>query len=402
LTDSADSETPVPCRLLLVAAGPVRDPQGGRLAEALGGIPLDAVVCASSGAAAGSVDALTAGRGLVAEIEPAFDQTDAACSDALRRLATAYQDATVLLVADRAVLRLLAALVTDCDPAGAGSVEPDAALTVLEVEPGGKGVLHVLNWDLAPQVLDPPAADRCRVLLIRHGQSMVVEDGAQVWSHHPIGLTSRGREQAAVAAVALRDLPLVAIYASDLERAKETAEAISNPHGLTPIVDSGLREVGLGRFEGMTLERVHSDGDARFLPWLEVTFNERFPHAEFHHPVDLTFPEGESIGSVHERARATLAAIVAAHLGETVAVVSHTWVIQPLLAVLGGGRPEGYFRFSMRYATTTLVDVAREGRGQLQIVNGGLDLHEVAGGRLLGDRRRAASGETTRVGRGVA
>jgi broad specificity phosphatase PhoE len=146
----------------------------------------------------------------------------------------------------------------------------------------------------------------------------------------------------------------------------------------------------------MTLARVHEHGDARFVPWLEVTFEEKFPTEAFHHPADLLFPDGESILVVHARARETLQALAAAHAGETIAIVSHTWVIQPLLAVLAGAEPSSYYRFGLRYATTTLADVDQSGAGRVQMVNGALDLHEVAGGRLVAGRQT----EATRVGGG--
>jgi broad specificity phosphatase PhoE len=340
-----------PCRVLVGAA-----PEGRRaLPDALAGVEIDTVFTPPS-------------------------DLDRALAEAVELVRRA-QDRTILCDVSPSLAAALVAQFTGI-PRTRVTVIP-GGISFLEVGPDGCGVLHLHNWGVqAAALLDVAARESCRVFLVRHGQSMVVEAGGQVWSHHPIGLTPHGRAQAARAGRQLRDAPLSAIYTSDLTRAVDTAEAIAGPHGLAPIVDESLREVGLGEFEGMTLARVRELGDARFIPWLDVTFNQAFPGQDFHHPADLSFPDGESILSVHTRARAGFGRLAATHQGETIAVVSHTWVIQPLLAHLTGGDPRRYYAFGMRYATMSLASVGSEGRGSLVALNADLDLAEVAGGRL--------------------
>ena len=303
-----------------------------------------------------------------------------------------WQDRTVVIVSDSSALQAILCHVVATDVQSCYRfATPHTSVTLAEAGEDGRGVLQVLNWDLAPAAAtagssgEPSQRDSqtCRVFLIRHGQAMTVETGGQVWSHHPVGLTEKGREQAAHAASMLRDVPLSAIYTSDLNRARETAETIGTLQQLTPAVRPDLREIALGHFEGMTLERVYREVDESFLPWLEVTFKERFPTERFHHRADLVFPGGESILMLHQRVRGAFAEIVKAHAGETIAIVSHTWVIQPLLCHVTACDPSQYFRFGLRYATMTMAEVDAQGRGVLAMLNGGLDLREVAGGRLF-------------------
>src|SRR5438045_2698042 len=82
-------------------------------------------------------------------------------------------------------------------------------------------------------------------------------------------------------AAALEPVPLDAVYTSDLNRARESAEPVAAAAGLIPVVMPELREIFLGDLEGMTLDRVHAEHDP-FVPWLEVAFNGRFPSREFH------------------------------------------------------------------------------------------------------------------------
>jgi broad specificity phosphatase PhoE len=181
-------------------------------------------------------------------------------------------------------------------------------------------------------------------------------------------------------ASSLAPVRLDAVYTSDLNRARETAEPVAAAQGLTPLVTPELREISLGDFEGMTLGRVHAEHE-RFVPWLEVSFNERFPSTGFHHPADLPFPGGESVLSVYERVIGPFLRIVRAHLGGTVAVISHGWVLQPLLCHVLGAPVPNYFRLQVRYAVPTLVEIDADGLGVLEVFNRGTHLHEPAGPR---------------------
>src|SRR6185295_16221753 len=59
-------------------------------------------------------------------------------------------------------------------------------------------------------------------------------------------------QQAGAAAQALGAEPLVAVYASTLIRARDTAAAIAAPHGLPVHEDPDFREMAFGAWEGLT------------------------------------------------------------------------------------------------------------------------------------------------------
>jgi broad specificity phosphatase PhoE len=244
--------------------------------------------------------------------------------------------------------------------------------TVVDVGADGRGVIRSLNGDVVLEKLvgeSPVDPALCRVIVARHGQSMAVEDGEPVHSHHPIGLTAEGRLQAARLAAALEPVPLDAVYTSDLNRAIESAEPVAAAAGLTPIVMPELREIFLGDLEGMTLAGVHAEHD-RFVPWLEVAFNHRFPSQEFHHPAELVFPGGESVASVYERVLDPFLALVRRHRGGTIAVIAHGWVLQPLLCHVLGLPVSSYFRLELPYAAPTVIEIDAAGRGALGVLNG--------------------------------
>lgn len=296
-----------------------------------------------------------------------------------KQMVSVWQDKTVALVVNESLIKVLTGFVTETD-FRRFEILPDS-FVFMEVGSDGRGVLHILNW--GKQTFLPVTDQRkCRVFLFRHGQAMAVEEGGRVWSHHPIGLTALGREQASQASVRVQNEIFAAFYSSSLNRTAETAQKIAEPHGREVILSDELMEIRLGEFEGLTLANVHEKRDHRFVPWLEVTFNEEFPHKDFHHAADLVFPGGESILMVHTRVKSEYQRIVKRHLGEAIALVSHTWTIQPLLCFILGGSPINYFRFGLRYATDTIVEVDETGEGQLLALNANLLLDEVAGKRL--------------------
>ncbi len=100
---------------------------------------------------------------------------------------------------------------------------------------------------------------QCRLLLLRHGQSEWNVDGRWQGDADP-PLTAEGRHQAAHAASALTDLgPFSAVWSSDLIRATETAEILGSALQVFDIQrHPGLRESGLGPWQGLTVEQIEA------------------------------------------------------------------------------------------------------------------------------------------------
>lgn len=93
-----------------------------------------------------------------------------------------------------------------------------------------------------------------RILLLRHGESeanvggFINDDPAR-----PVGLTERGRAQARAAAQALAGRTFSHAYASQLLRARHTAEIVLAGCGLVPEIDSRLNERRSG-MDGLPVE----------------------------------------------------------------------------------------------------------------------------------------------------
>jgi probable phosphoglycerate mutase len=89
------------------------------------------------------------------------------------------------------------------------------------------------------------------LILVRHGETDWNAVG-RLQGHTDRPLSDYGRKQARRLAEELEGERFEAIYASDLARARETAEIIGAQLGLPIILDPDLREKDWGNWEGLT------------------------------------------------------------------------------------------------------------------------------------------------------
>jgi probable phosphoglycerate mutase len=160
------------------------------------------------------------------------------------------------------------------------------------------------------------------LLVARHGETDWNRDGR--WQGHADPpLNDTGRRQAHELAAALRGEPIAAVYASDLRRARETAEIVAADLGLPVTVDERLREVDVGAWSGLTM----ADLEERFPDSVR-----RWRGADPAH----SFGDGETYAAMGERVVAAVEEIVGRHADERVLVVGHGGPIRSLLAHSAG------------------------------------------------------------------
>ena len=136
-------------------------------------------------------------------------------------------------------------------------------------------------------------------------------------------VTALGQKQIAALAERFKDVPLDALYASDLKRTMTTAGAITKYHALDIKPDPALREICLGVCEGMSF------GDMRkFDPVQMDNFNND--------PFAWRAPGAETFEECTQRIYGAVKRIAEENDGKTVAVVSHGMAIRSLLMHLRG------------------------------------------------------------------
>jgi len=91
------------------------------------------------------------------------------------------------------------------------------------------------------------------LLLVRHGETDWNAEG-RLQGHTDRPLNDHGRRQATALASELAHERLDALYASDLARARETADIVGERLGLPVVLDPDLRERDWGSWEGLTTD----------------------------------------------------------------------------------------------------------------------------------------------------
>lgn len=201
------------------------------------------------------------------------------------------------------------------------------------------------------------------VLFVRHGQTPTT--GATLPGRAPgLHLADTGIAQAAAAAARIQALPSVAaVYASPMERTKETAAPIARARKLRVRQAKGLIECDFGDWTGKKL------GDLRKLDeWKTV---QRYPSG-------FRFPGGESFAEMQARAVDATRELVAVHPGETIVAVSHADVIKAVVAAAAGTHLDLFQRIVVSPCSITGILYSPEGPIVLTVNSTGDDLSTLA------------------------
>lgn len=155
-----------------------------------------------------------------------------------------------------------------------------------------------------------------KIFLIRHGETDWNRE--KIWQgHRGPGLNTNGREQIKSAALKLKDANITKFYSSDIRRAVETSQIISDFLDLDFVTEPAFRERDMGDYTG--------------LPESEVL--KRNPGLEFQHGFlgSNDLPSVEKWDSFVNRVTGGLQNIMSVIEGNT-AIVTHGGVIYIALA----------------------------------------------------------------------
>jgi probable phosphoglycerate mutase len=198
-------------------------------------------------------------------------------------------------------------------------------------------------------------AQALTTVLVRHGASPLSPQ-KRFSGRGDVPLSQDGRAQAARLGARLAERGGIdLVVTSPLRRAVRTAEAIAAAVGSTVVVDQGLVETDFGRWEGLTFAEVREQWPDQLDAWLASP--------------DVAPPGGESFSAVADRVSTTLERLKAAHLGKTLAVVSHVTPIKTLLRFGLDAPPSALFRLHLDVAGVSEVDWYADGPASVRLVN---------------------------------
>lgn len=173
----------------------------------------------------------------------------------------------------------------------------------------------------------PPGA--LDLLLVRHGQSEAYQDGrpfALVGGHGDPPLSELGQRQARQVAERVSAAGLAAIYVTNLQRTAQTAAPLAAKVGLSPLIESDLREVNLGDWEGGEFRKMVA---TRHPVAQRMLAEERWD----------VIPGAEPAADFAARVQAAIERLAAAHPGQRIAAFTHAGVIGQAMSLAASSRP---------------------------------------------------------------
>lgn len=158
---------------------------------------------------------------------------------------------------------------------------------------------------------------------LRHGQTALSREDVFCGSGLDPELTSEGREMAQAFLNAYREVAWRAVYSSSLRRSITTAQPFCHALELELQVRSELNEIGYGKWEGSTKQKVDHEYHDDYVSWLA--------DPAWHAPT-----EGELAVVIARRGLQVIAEIQQQFTNGNVLVVSHKATIRIILCSLLG------------------------------------------------------------------
>jgi probable phosphoglycerate mutase len=151
------------------------------------------------------------------------------------------------------------------------------------------------------------------LILVRHGETDWNRE-LRFQGHVDVGLNAIGLEQARRLASRLAAEPAHRVYASDLLRARQTAQPVAQQLRMKSVAVPALREQSFGIVDGMRVDDIKAQHPQAWEGWLQ--FRE-----------DYCMPGGETTREFHARVMDAVKRLAADHRGETLVVVTHGGVL---------------------------------------------------------------------------
>lgn len=176
------------------------------------------------------------------------------------------------------------------------------------------------------------------ILLARHGQTDFNAPPVRIQGSLDPPLNATGLGQARELAELVAGEGIRALYASDMLRARQTAEIVGERIGLSPVIEPRVRECAWGAWEGRLVEDIAQEEPERWEAWLRAGESFRFPSAD-----------GKPGESLIEHMQRTSAALDDVRAGELPAlVVCHGGTIRVALASRDPRGLDAYHEFHPR------------------------------------------------------
>jgi len=195
---------------------------------------------------------------------------------------------------------------------------------------------------------------RLRLYLIRHGEVEGAESG-KLLGRTDTSLSARGLEQARKLAEVLSSAQLSAVYGSDLQRARVTAEIIAKRSNVKVQESAAWREIDMGEWDGRTMASLHDEA-----PQLVARL--------FDDPASFEYPGGESFECFTGRVLKAIDQLLMTHCKGEIVLVAHGGVCRAIIGSALGVPAKNWLRLAQDYGCVNVIDWYN-GNPILQLLN---------------------------------
>lgn len=181
-----------------------------------------------------------------------------------------------------------------------------------------------------------------QVYLVRHGET-VWNAARRIQGQSDSPLTEKGEQQAQQVGERVKSLGITHVIASDLGRARRTAEIIADACGCTVTLDARLRELNMGCLEQRPLDGLTEEEEHWRKTLVDGTTAGRIPG-------------GESMAEMATRMHEALNALLELPAGSRPLIVSHGMALGVLVSTILGLPAHAERRLRLRNCSISRVD----------------------------------------------
>jgi broad specificity phosphatase PhoE len=185
-----------------------------------------------------------------------------------------------------------------------------------------------------------------RIYLVRHGTTE--------WNREEIfrgrvdcALNETGRAEARAVAAYFEGVELDGIFTSPLARAAETAAVIAAGRGIEVVSDPAFIDLDFGEWQGHALKEVREKYPELYRAWRK-------------RPQEVTFPGGENLDQVRERAWEGLLKVARENPERSVVIVSHRVITKILICAALGLDNSHFWQIKQDTTAINLLEYSRE------------------------------------------
>lgn len=182
-----------------------------------------------------------------------------------------------------------------------------------------------------------------RLIFVRHLQT---DMAGRFCGHSDPALNEQGRSQLPSLLKTLSEYAIQQVYASDLRRTQQTADAIAKHFKVKLHIRSSLREIHFGGWEGLSWDEIVLRDPITARLWMDT-----YPNA--------TAPGGEPIQQFQSRVRGEMSFLLDEKASCSIAVVTHAGFMRVALTCLCGVSEQEAWNRTKEYGSIVALEANR-------------------------------------------